>query len=226
VLNTVVGQGAERRVASLHDALAQLDPIAWRSDHDGWLELMTACRFAGIARKDFIAWSISDPHYAGHAEVIGVKWDSTQPKHGGALFAALKTAGIKVRPSRHGPSARVELSANPSSNPTRNLKPRVDCIQRRVERERGNNREPMLFWAACKMAEIVAEGKLKLWVAQGLLESACRSNGLWREDAEGCRKTMASAFRTVERRILGDDAAAQVAAVSQGEQNETTTGTK
>jgi hypothetical protein len=77
VLNTCLGQRAEGRVASLHEALAKLDPKAWRGDHDGWLELMTACRFVGIAREDFIAWSISDPHYAGDAEVIARKWEST-----------------------------------------------------------------------------------------------------------------------------------------------------
>src|SRR5262249_16204443 len=88
------GHGGE--AANLTEALRKLDPVFWPGQHDEWLMLMTACRYVGIDCEDFIAWSIGDPVYAGDADLIRLKWNSTKPKHRGALFAALKAAGIKL----------------------------------------------------------------------------------------------------------------------------------
>ena len=65
----------------------------------------------------------------------------------------------------------------------------------------------MLFWASCRLAEIVAEGKLKVAVATRLLEGAARINGLWRDPEDGperCRATIASGFHAVEQGLLED----------------------
>jgi hypothetical protein len=92
----------------------------------------------------------------------------------------------------------------PATEPTRNLKPRLDCIQRTVERAQRGNRNACLFWAACRYAEIIAEGKLKPWVAMSLLVSAAMTNGLLKEDGRAtCKATVLSGFRTVEMRALG-----------------------
>jgi hypothetical protein len=71
---------------------------------------------------------------------------------------------------------------------TQNLKLRTGYILRKVE----TGGEPMLFWAACRMREIVAEGRLRPEVAVKLLESAYRLP---------CRMTIAAAFLTVERKL-------------------------
>lgn len=181
--------------ANLTEALFKLDPVAWRGDHDGWLELMMGCKFAGISQQDFISWSVGDPVYAGDAEVIARKWASIAPKHAGALFAALKQAGIKL--SHHG-----ERAAVPLKGPTRNPRRLSAAIQRSVECAQGNDREPSLFRAACSMAEVVGEKKLQQDVAAGLLESAARSCGLWSElGPEGCRRTIMNGFRHIELKL-------------------------
>jgi hypothetical protein len=52
-------------------------------------------------------------------------------------------------------------------------------------------------------AEIIGEGMMKPSIAEELLMSSCWVNGLWQEDGEQvCRKTIASAFRTVEQKLL------------------------
>jgi hypothetical protein len=78
---------------------------------------------------------------------------------------------------------------------------------RTVENAKPGTRNGVLFWAACRLAEIVAEGRLKVGVAAALLESGARLNGLWREDgADQCRATNASGFYTIEQALLSSDA--------------------
>jgi hypothetical protein len=55
-------------VGDLTEALGQLDPVCWNGNYDDWLALMTACRFVGIEREAFVAWSVGDPAYAGDIE--------------------------------------------------------------------------------------------------------------------------------------------------------------
>lgn len=54
------------------------------SEHDRWLELMMACHHAtgGDGREEFIGWSVGDPAYRDHAEVIGRRWDGLKANIG------------------------------------------------------------------------------------------------------------------------------------------------
>ena len=219
------------RVASLTEALRKLDPVRWNSKGQNskdekyaeWLALMVACKFAGIEREVFVEWSIGDPDYADDGEVIARKWESfAQPKHGGALWAALKEAAIKVATNHgHGgdgfEGAEVLAGASlfrrrsasypsPRLPKVRSLKPWLDNIQRSVERAKGSAREQALFNAACTMAEIVAQGRLKSSVAVRLLESSAQVCGLWREiGADECRRTITNGLRFAEEKILAEE---------------------
>jgi hypothetical protein len=148
-------------VASLTEALRKLDPVCWNCKYDrydDWLALMMACKFAGIEREDFVAWSIGDPTYAGDGEVISRKWESfAQPKHAGALFAALKEAGIKVvkaHTHHHGrkdKNAGVHISAGVGPSRVGNLQSRSHGIVVWLSR---NATGDDLFSAACLLAEL------------------------------------------------------------------------
>jgi Bifunctional DNA primase/polymerase, N-terminal/Primase C terminal 2 (PriCT-2) len=188
-------------VGDLTDALRKLDPSGYR-DHDRWLQLMTACRAVGIARSDFIEWSIGDENYANDGEVIARRWDSLAPKHGGALWAALAEAGIKLAQACHaGESVGHPLTAIP----TRNLKARLHSIQRAVERAQAGNREPALFWGSCRMADIIAEPRSTLTpsTATALLMSAAHFNGLLRDiGKEEVQRTIVNGLRWVEEKLL------------------------
>ena len=84
-------------MASLTEALFELDPHEWRSEHDAWLSLANGCKFEGISEDDFVAWSLQDEMYRHDEGLIRRKWHSLSPTHGGALWAALAAHGIKVR---------------------------------------------------------------------------------------------------------------------------------
>ena len=94
-------------VGSLTEALGKLKPERWRNDEQSgeafleWFALMQASKFVGIEREVFVAWCTSDPAYAGDGEVIARMWDLAQPKHGGAFWAALRDAGVKLNQSTH-----------------------------------------------------------------------------------------------------------------------------
>jgi Bifunctional DNA primase/polymerase, N-terminal len=83
------------------EALRELDPYVWNGKHDEWFELLMGCKAAGIDCEDFVEWITGDPHYADDADIIRVKWDSVEPKHAGAFFAALKAQGIKLHQHHH-----------------------------------------------------------------------------------------------------------------------------
>jgi Bifunctional DNA primase/polymerase, N-terminal len=192
--------------SDLTAALRKLDPLRWGGQFEEWFVLMAACRAVGIGREDFIEWSIGDPRYAGDAGVIGRMWEGLAPKHGGALWAALAQAGIKVaNHARAGRRNGHPLTAAPAHTPTRNLKSRLISLQRTVERAEGTAkaRADTLFWAACRCAEIISEGKLKPSMAMALLISAAKVNGLWREigKSEVCR-TISNGLRHVELKML------------------------
>jgi hypothetical protein len=192
--------------SDLTAALRKLDPLRSGGQFEEWFVLMAACRAVGIGREDFIEWSIGDPRYAGDAGVIGRMWEGLAPKHGGALWAALAQAGIKVaNHARAGRRNGHPLTAAPAHTPTRNLKSRLISLQRTVERAEGTAkaRADTLFWAACRCAEIISEGKLKPSMAMALLISAAKVNGLWREigKSEVCR-TISNGLRHVELKML------------------------
>lgn len=94
------GDGGEFAPEKVELMLSGLDPSDFR-DHDAWFEIMLACHHAssGDAREEFIAWSIGDPQYSGHAELIGRRWDSLHADGAGrrvtvrTLFKALNRVG-------------------------------------------------------------------------------------------------------------------------------------
>jgi len=189
--------------------LSKLNPCDWR-DHDRWLRLMMSCHAAGIEREAFVRWSISDPQYAGDGDVIARRWDSLRA--GGGVSAAFLLTAVrraKAHSTRSTHSREALSVAVPSEEqhspfpPTRNVLRRLDAIRRSVERTRGSAREPALFYAACSLAEIIAEGKLKPSAASDLLKGYALGCGLWKDlGAEGCRATIANGFRHVEEKLL------------------------
>ena len=162
-----LGQTADELVA------CRADPTEWREFED-WLALATACRFEGIGCEDFVAWSVSDPQYAGHAELIRRKWSGLTPVHGGALWAALSRAGVKFgQTEQNAPGVRVPLTLEP----TRNVGARLSNI---CVGFRHNPTEPNLFSWSCLMAEVLRECRLgPPRKYHGLMESAAMGTPLW-----------------------------------------------
>jgi hypothetical protein len=148
-------------VANLTEALRQMDPVDWNGEWDRWFQLLMGCKFVGISLADFIEWSTRDPDYANDAGEIARQWRSVEPRHGGAFYAALKAKGIKV--------------TNPSGSPfkpssTINWWTRFNSVLNKLRAKQDGD---MLFWAGCKVAEIMADtGKPTPSVAIDLLASA------------------------------------------------------
>jgi Bifunctional DNA primase/polymerase, N-terminal/Primase C terminal 2 (PriCT-2) len=193
------------------DALGKLDPECWRGKHDEWLALMMACKFVGVGVDDFVEWSIGDPVYANDEDVIRRKWESVAPKHGGALWAALKEAGIKLTHTQHTQHTQGDglTSAEvPRLLPTErgdwqggDWRHRISGILRWLER---HPTEGDLFSAACLVAEIIAEGgKPAPSTAAKLLCGAAKANGLARAiGAEEVQRTIGNGLRHVEEKVL------------------------
>jgi hypothetical protein len=188
-------------VADLTKALRAMDPCDWRGEHDEWLMLMAACQAVGIACEDFVTWSVGDPQYAGDAQLIRRKWKSLKPGHGGALFAALATRGIKVRDSERSSSLIGREPLRASTQPTRNWHSRTNTIREKLKR---TPTEGMLFSAACVFAEVMAQCKKPtLRTAVGLLEGDAKDCGLWKQlGPDSVRRTIANGLRHVEEKVL------------------------
>jgi hypothetical protein len=99
-----------------------------------------------------------------------------------------------------------EISSNPNRQhlppveTTRNFPRRVDHILRKVETAKPGERNRLLYWAACRLAEIVAEGGLKPAVAVQLLSGAAQLCGLSRDDGQrSVAATIASGLRSLGR---------------------------
>lgn len=84
--------GGERSPEQLEAMLAGLNPIDF-AEYDRWLRLMMACHHAtgGAGREEFIAWSIGDARYAGHADSIGRKWDALR-------YNIWRNSGVTAKP--------------------------------------------------------------------------------------------------------------------------------
>ncbi len=89
--------GGELDTEQLEALLAQLDPEDYR-DHDAWLEVGMASYHAtgGLGLVEFTAWSVSDPHYAGHDEIIRERWP-TWAAEPGAEAVTVRTLYKHVR---------------------------------------------------------------------------------------------------------------------------------
>ena len=202
---------ADAVVRSLIEGLRQLDPRKWR-EYGRWLGLMTACKAEGIDCSAWVEWSVQDERYADDGPIIERLWAGCRPEHGGALFAALAEAGIRLAshhtshstPRQDGLAVIRVRSAPPFQlTPTRNFYARIASARAPLERARGAARESALFAAGCILAEMIAEKRLPPDIAMRLLESDCQTNGLWKElGKERCRRTITRAFRHVEEKIL------------------------
>jgi hypothetical protein len=192
--NSTIGLGVGE-VEGATEALRKLDPCAWDHKHDEWFELLMGAKPAGIAGDDFVEWSIGDPEYADDAAIIRVKWSSIEPRHPGAFLRALKDAGIKLK-------RRIAEVPPGASGPTIDVRDRTRGLAAWLKREPSEER---LFRVGCVFAEIVHEGRIKVGVANDLLEGACQANGLWRTlGPDRCKLTIANGFRHVEEKFLGE----------------------
>ena len=180
-------------------ALRKMNPVDWRGDFKGWFALAGACKAVGMAREDFVAWSIGDEEYVERREEIERIWECVQGAHGGALWQALSERGIRLTTKMF--LSEVPYPASGISQPTRNWRARIDSILRVLERDQI---ERMLFSVACVVAEVIAEvGKPKPAVGRQLLEGACPK--LIKEiGIDEVRRTIADAYRHVEEKFLGE----------------------
>jgi predicted P-loop ATPase len=83
----------------LEKLLSKRDVAAYSGRHDEWLNIMMACHHGtgGLGIEEFVAWSVSDPDYAGDEADIRRRWNSLTIKPGGVtiktLYKALSDAG-------------------------------------------------------------------------------------------------------------------------------------
>jgi hypothetical protein len=76
---------------------------------------------------------------------------------------------------------------------TLNFRYRSKSILRKVEYAKPRTRNTILYWAACRFGEMIAEGLIKPNVAVGWLVSAARTCGLVSDDGiERCKATIES----------------------------------
>jgi hypothetical protein len=187
--------------ADLTSALWQMDAADWNSAFDEWFTLMAACAYAGIGCEDFVAWSITDPDYACDARLIRRMWRGLRPKHGGALMAALKARGIKVRSVAASLINEVPpIKPEPTSTPNRR---RADArINAAVNAIDADPTEPCLFWAACLCAEVVHEVKYKRSAIMNFIIGSAGPVLREKLGKDGIRRTVENAFRRVEQKLL------------------------
>ena len=194
-------------VANLTAALREMDARDWRGDHDAWFALMAACAYVGITCEDFVRWSVSDPHYANDGALIRRKWRTLQPRHGGALMAALKARGIKIK--RAGASLIDEVPPTKLKSELRsepNLRRASARINRAIDAIDQDPTERCLFWAACLCAEVVHECKLKPTRIMDLIAANVSLTPLRKTlGKEGVQRTIVNAFRHVEEKYLATE---------------------
>lgn len=98
--------------------LSHLDPTKFDSN-DTWFNLMCSVHWAsgGAAEEEFVAWSLSDPNYADHEELIRTRWESLgqgDPTavaiRSGYFFKCLKEAGCNIHDRRFQLSAMDDFA--------------------------------------------------------------------------------------------------------------------
>ncbi|ADZ70135.1 DUF5906 domain-containing protein [Polymorphum gilvum] len=74
--------------------LSKLDVMAYNGRHDEWLKVMMASHHgtAGEGVDEFVAWSTSDPDYAGDEARIRERWNSLDTRRGGVTLKTLLRA--------------------------------------------------------------------------------------------------------------------------------------
>ena len=184
VAEPVRGDGAGVDVADATAALWEMNPRDWGKrpvgprgrlvgDYAGWFALMLGAKFVGISPREWVRWSVSDPHYARDERKIARMWERCEPTHGGAFYAACAARGIRLR---KGPAVFNGVSVEaPAKVPTEaKPSPKSDLIgdSRRLIRWLNNHpREDALFYVACIFAE---RGMLQR-VADDVLRSNCNA---------------------------------------------------
>ena len=137
------------------------------------------------------------PIDGGQRSVDGVRG------HGGDAYAIGRR--LAMLPLRHGREGVGQLFEALGIAPTRQGYARIENLRRQVERPPSGKRNEILFFVACRFAEMVAEGEVKADRIIDLLRHECWTNGL-RKEPGGEREmmaTIASAFGTVERQLAG-----------------------
>ena len=100
-VETNIHQPGEFSPEQLEEMLAHLDPVEF-SFHDDWFEIMCASHHAtgGHGKREFIAWSTSDPRYRNHIENICKRWDSLKFNENsitsGTLIHHVREAGGEI----------------------------------------------------------------------------------------------------------------------------------
>jgi hypothetical protein len=187
-------------------ALRRMNVEDWRGEHDPWFELLMGCKYVGISLSDFVEWCVTDPRYANDAEIIGRKWHSVEPKHGGAFWRECAKRKIKVEGRGDNLFAKVpNYKPEPRSSsfqPSRSPDARLNYIAKKIA---ANPTERALFSWACLAAEIVHECKRKPSSIAQMLEGAVMGTALWETlGREGVRRTIVNAFRHVEEKYLAE----------------------
>jgi Bifunctional DNA primase/polymerase, N-terminal len=201
-----VGDGIA--VESIRAALDQLNPCAFEGDRERWVAFMNGAKAIGVPMELFAEWTSRNPAYERNDDEIERNWHSVRGLHAGAFYAELKAAGIKFTRSTHVPhkerSPEVPLRADHTFQPSLNRESRFINL---VERLKKDGREDLLFWTACELAGMVLiEGWPRAHVARGMLEEACRINGLRAalkkaDGVDGCKQTIANAFAHVANKL-------------------------
>src|SRR5262249_37863508 len=130
---------------------------------------------------------------------IEMRWDSLRIGNWGrrveARLAELTDAKHYPPPIMGGRACQVPIVGEGDLKAKYRFQHRVDGLLREVRKDR----EDLLFWAACVMRELIAQGLIKPDVGVKLLE------GSWRSDRKQCRRTIAAAFLTVEDKLTKAD---------------------
>jgi hypothetical protein len=118
------------------------------------------------------------------------------------------------------PSIHANQGAGVGEPTVKSVGYRLNSLMRKVQNAPRGQRNATLYWVARTIAEMVARGEVGVGAARKGLESACMTNGLWRDPQDGperCRATIASAFWAVEEAMLrdGDMGAGKVDVVPQ-----------
>jgi hypothetical protein len=200
-LSTGLSIPIKKNVMGVAEALCKLNPIGWRRQFDRWFHLLMACKCAGIAQEDFIAWCVRDEVYAGDGEKIARLWASAPAKHSGALFAALKEHGIKVE------GMAIECTEASMEGPKPyhiHPVPWRRRVERALEKLGRCATEQGLFVAACNIGDVmIAHRQPTPSAAMTMLLMECKHNGLTKLIGdEGCRRTIVNAFAHVEQKAL------------------------
>jgi hypothetical protein len=101
--------------AQLERLLSAHDVLNYNKRHDDWIKIMMAAHHGtnGEGVDEFVAWSLGDPDYADHEEIIRRKWRSLTVKPGGVTFGTLLKA---LADEGHGALIEEVLRARPEDD--------------------------------------------------------------------------------------------------------------